>query len=97
MLPLVLPAPSYYHSRPRTTGVRQTLRSRTARKSGFVRAWSPAQTKRYFSSYAWDALDRLHTKGYISDPKSKAKSVVLSAEGVKRARELFEQHFGRKR
>ena len=43
----------------------------------------------------WDALDRMHTKGYISDPKSKAKSVVLNGEGVKRARELFEQHFGR--
>ena len=32
---------------------------------------------------------------YISDPTSKAKSVVLNAEAVKRARELFEQHFGR--
>ena len=51
---------------------------------------------RAWKSHDWDALDRLHTKGYISDPKSKTKSVVLSAEGVKRARELFEQHFGRK-
>ena len=51
---------------------------------------------RTWKSHAWDALDRLHTKGYISDPKSKAKSVVLSAEGVRRAQELFEQHFGRK-
>jgi Domain of unknown function (DUF6429) len=50
---------------------------------------------RAWKSHDWDALDRLHTKGYISDPKSKAKSVVLNAEGVKRARELFEQHFGR--
>ena len=44
----------------------------------------------------WDALDRLHAKGYISDPKSKARSVVLSEEGIERARELFEQHFGGK-
>jgi hypothetical protein len=51
---------------------------------------------RAWKSHAWDALDRLHTKGYISDPKTKAKSVVLSAEGVRRAWELFEQHFGRK-
>ena len=30
---------------------------------------------------SWDAMDRLHAKGYISDPKSKAKSVVLTQEG----------------
>jgi len=47
-------------------------------------------------SHGWDALDRLHATGYLSDPKSKAKSVVLSPEGVSRARELFERHFGRK-
>jgi hypothetical protein len=51
---------------------------------------------RAWKSPDWDALDRLHAKGYISDPKSKAKSVVFSEEGERRARELFEQHFGRK-
>jgi Domain of unknown function (DUF6429) len=51
---------------------------------------------RTWKSHDWDALDRLHAKGYISDPKSKAKSVVLSPEGLKRSRELFEQHFGRR-
>jgi hypothetical protein len=50
-----------------------------------------------WKSHDWDALDRLHTKGYISDPKSKAKSVALSEEGAERARELFEKHFGGKR
>jgi len=48
-----------------------------------------------WKSHDWDALDRLHAKGYISDPKSKAKSVGLSPEGLKRARELFAQHFVR--
>jgi hypothetical protein len=52
---------------------------------------------RAWKSHDWNALDRLHAKGYISDPKSKAKSVVLSPEGLKQARELFEQHFARKR
>lgn len=46
--------------------------------------------------HEWDALDRLHAKGYISDPKSKAKSVVLSEEGERLSRELFERHFGSK-
>jgi hypothetical protein len=50
-----------------------------------VRAWK---------GHDWDALDRLHAKGYISDPKSKAKSVVLSEEGARRAQELFALHFG---
>lgn len=48
---------------------------------------------RAWKSYDWDALNRLHEKGYISDPKSKAKSVVMTEEGAKRARELFEKHF----
>jgi Mn-dependent DtxR family transcriptional regulator len=39
----------------------------------------------------------LHAKGYISDPKSKAKSVVLSEEGERLSRELFERHFACKR
>ena len=51
---------------------------------------------RAWKSHDWDVLDRLHAKGYISDPKGKAKSVVLSPEGLRRARELFEQHFARK-
>jgi hypothetical protein len=49
---------------------------------------------RAWKSFDWDALDRLYSKGYIDDPKNKAKSVVLSADGLERARELFERHFG---
>jgi len=39
-------------------------------------------------------MDRLHEKGYISDPKKKAKSVAMTVEGAKQAHELFEQRFG---
>ncbi len=49
---------------------------------------------RAWKSHDWGVLDRLHEKGYISDPKSKTKSVVLSVEGLERSRELFERHFG---
>jgi hypothetical protein len=48
---------------------------------------------RAWKGHDWEALDRLHAKGYISDPKSKAKSVVMSGEGERRSRELFERHF----
>jgi hypothetical protein len=51
---------------------------------------------RAWKSHDWDALDRLHEKGYISDAKSKAKSVMLTEEGMARARALFEQYFGGK-
>jgi hypothetical protein len=50
---------------------------------------------RAWKSHDWDALDRLYAKGYISDPRSKAKSVVLGPEGLERARELFERYFAK--
>lgn len=50
-----------------------------------VRAWK---------SFDWDALNRLHDKGYISNPATKAKSVVLTEEGLKEAQRLCEKLFG---
>ena len=49
---------------------------------------------RAWKTHDWAAMERLHAKGYISDPRSKAKSVSFSEEGERRARELFEHHFG---
>ncbi len=43
----------------------------------------------------WGALDRLYEKGFIFDPKSKAKSVGLTEEGEKRSEELFRKYFGK--
>ena len=51
---------------------------------------------RAWKGYDWNVLDRLHAKGYISDPKSKAESVVVTEEGVKQSRALFAKHFGKK-
>ena len=51
-----------------------------------VRAWK---------SHSWDVLDRLYQSGYIDDPRSKAKSVLLTDEGVKRSEALFEKHFAK--
>ena len=48
---------------------------------------------RAWKSHDWSALDGLHEKGYISDPASKAKSVVLTERGAKLSKELFEKHF----
>jgi Domain of unknown function (DUF6429) len=37
----------------------------------------------------------LHESGYIEDPPSKAKSVLLTDEGVRRSKALFEKHFAK--
>jgi hypothetical protein len=41
----------------------------------------------------WDLLDALHARGWIGDPVSKAKSVVVSPEGKSAAQELFRKYF----
>jgi len=50
---------------------------------------------RAWKGHDWDVLDRLHQKGLISDPASKAKSVVLSPEAIEESRRLFDQLFGK--
>ncbi len=50
---------------------------------------------RVWKGYDWDALDRLHRKGYISNPATRAKSVVLSDEGLREAQRLFKKLFAR--
>ena len=73
----------------RYLGCKQRIRSAVNdRIDGGVRAWKGQD---------WDTMERLHSKGYISNPKSKAKSVVLSEEGGKRSKELFVKHFALKR
>jgi hypothetical protein len=49
---------------------------------------------RAWKDMAWEVMDRLYEKGYISDPKGKAKSVMLTEEGVKLSEELFIKQFG---
>jgi hypothetical protein len=50
---------------------------------------------RAWKGFDWDAMDRLHQQGYISDPKGKAKSVVFTEEGLARAESLLEKLFGK--
>lgn len=55
----------------------------------------PPYAARAWKSHDWDALDRLHDKGYLCDPKSKAKSVVVTPEGLAKGRDLLQQRFGK--
>ena len=53
---------------------------------GGTRAWK---------GHDWSVMDALHEKGWIGDPKSAAKSVLVTDRGIDEARKLFEKHFGR--
>jgi clan AA aspartic protease len=41
----------------------------------------------------WDAMNRLHERGYITDPRGKAKSVVFTEVGLERAKRLLAHLF----
>ena len=49
---------------------------------------------RTWKSFDWDAMERLHEKGYISNPVGRAKSVAFTDEGWERSREAFERLLG---
>jgi hypothetical protein len=51
--------------------------------------------RRAWKGFDWDALERLHARGLIADPVNKAKSVVLTDEGLRQSEELFRALFTR--
>ena len=53
-------------------------------KEGDERAWK---------GFDWETMNRLHEKGLISDPRSRAKSVALTTEAAQRSELLFEKYF----
>ncbi len=59
----------------------------------FLTTFQEHSVTRAWKGLAWEVADRLYEKGYIGDPKSKAKSVVLTEEGATRSRELFRESF----
>ncbi|WP_067560743.1 DUF6429 family protein [Halofilum ochraceum] len=50
---------------------------------------------RVWKQYPWSLTDRLFDLGYITDPKSKAKSVQLTPEGKVQAERVLRERFGR--
>jgi hypothetical protein len=49
---------------------------------------------RSWKGFDWDILDRMFERGWISDPRTSAKSVVIFDAAVRLSRELFERRFG---
>lgn len=51
---------------------------------------------RAWKGFDWDTMNRLHEKGFITNPVGKAKSVGMTEEGYKKAEELFSKFFIKK-
>jgi hypothetical protein len=52
---------------------------------------------RAWKGFDWDVMNRLHERGFISNPRTKAKSIVFTEEGLARAERLLVELFGRDR
>ena len=50
---------------------------------------------RAWKGHDFAVMDALHAKGYITEPRVRAKSVQLTDEGMLRAKQLAEQYFGK--
>ena len=42
-----------------------------------------------------ETMNHLFDKGYMSDPRSKAKSVIITEDGYKKSEELFKKFFAK--
>jgi hypothetical protein len=53
------------------------------------------QQARAWKGFDWEAMNRLYERGMICDPRSKAKSVIFTDEGLAESRRLLEKLFGK--
>jgi len=50
---------------------------------------------RAWKGFDWEAMNRLHEKGFISNPVGKAKSVVLTERGLRESERVFHKLFAK--
>lgn len=60
----------------------------------FLTSFRDGPATRAWKGHDWGVMDGLYERGWIHDPKGKARSVVLTEEGRRMASELFERQFG---
>ncbi|GHO89143.1 DUF6429 family protein [Dictyobacter formicarum] len=49
---------------------------------------------RAWKGFDWDVLNRLYEKGWIENPRNKAKSIEFTQEGLVQSKHFFAHHFG---
>lgn len=52
---------------------------------------------RAWKGFDFEAMNRLHKKGFIADPVNKNKSVLLTEKGIAESKRLFELLFVKNR
>jgi hypothetical protein len=50
------------------------------------------EERRAWKSFDWDVMNDLYERGLITDPRRKAKSVLLTDEGLARSREMYAKY-----
>jgi Domain of unknown function (DUF6429) len=50
---------------------------------------------RAWKGFDWESMNRLHAKGFISEPRGKAKSIVFTEKGLQEADRLLEKLFSK--
>jgi len=48
---------------------------------------------RAWKGFDWEVMNRLHEKGFVSDPRGKTKSVAFTERGLIEARRLLQELF----
>ena len=48
---------------------------------------------RAWKNFDFEIMDRLYEKGYINNPKNRAKSIVFTQNGLEKAEKCFEKLF----
>lgn len=51
------------------------------------------EENRTWKSFDWGTMNRLYEKDFISNPVGKAKSVLLTEEGLRESERLFKKMF----
>ncbi len=55
------------------------------------------ESDRTWKMFDWNAMNRLHQQGYITDPVGKAKLVLFTEAGLRESERLFSVLFCRER
>jgi hypothetical protein len=63
----------------------------------FLVTWKSKGASRAWKGFDWETMNRLYEKGFIGDPRGKAKSVGITEDGFQKAEELFRKFFEKKK
>ena len=62
----------------------------------YLTSFKDKSVLRAWKGHDWQVMNFLHEKGYISNPATKAKSIVFTDEGARLSKELFDKLFATK-